>query len=205
MIPEIISNNLASLQPDRVRYTKTVFIEFNPDGIPVHTEAMSAAIKSVRRFTYEEVDDYLAHRDAWKSKLKPEVHSLLARMHELAMMLRKRRMKAGALELSMREVKIDLDRHGAVSGAHLVENTESHQVIEEFMLAANVAVAEKLTDADLEFLRRVHAAPDPRKLKALTEFVAQLGLSTDSLESRFELQKLLGQVGGKPHEHAVNY
>src|SRR6185295_10824532 len=163
------------------------------------------AIKSVRRFTYEEVDDYLAHRDAWKSKLKPEVHSLLARMHELAMMLRKRRMKAGALELSMREVKIDLDRHGAVSGAHLVENTESHQVIEEFMLAANVAVAEKLTDADLEFLRRVHAAPDPRKLKALTEFVAQLGLSTDSLESRFELQKLLGQVGGKPHEHAVNY
>ena len=205
MLPELISNGLASLQPDRVRYTKTVFIEFTNEGIPVDTEAMSAAIKSVRRFTYEEVDEYLADREAWKSRLKPEVHGLLGRMHELAMLLRKRRMRRGSLELSMREVKIDLDRNGDVTGAHLVVNSESHQIIEEFMLAANEAVAEKLAAADLEFLRRVHGAPDPRKLKALTEFVAELGLHTESLESRFELQKLLKQVGGQPHEHAVNY
>ncbi len=53
-----------------------------------------------------------------------------------------------------------------MSGAHLVENTESHQIIEEFMLAANEAVAELLAKAELHFLRRVHQAPDPRKLKA---------------------------------------
>jgi len=205
MIPEIISNGLASLQPDKVRYTKTVFIEFTPDGVPVHAEAHAAAIRSQRRFTYEEVDEYLADNVPWKKKLTPQVHALLGRMHELAMVLRGRRMKNGALELSMREVKIDLDRDGQVVGAHAVVNTESHQVIEEFMLAANEAVARMLRDAELHFLRRVHMAPDPRKLKTLTEFVAELGFKTESLESRFELQKLLKLVHGRPEQQAVNY
>ena len=92
-----------------------------------------------------------------------------------------------------------------MAGAHLVENTESHQIIEEFMLAANEAVAELLAKAELHFLRRVHQAPDPRKLKALTEFVAGLGFQVESLESRFELQKLLADVAGQPEERAVNY
>ncbi len=73
------------------------------------------------------------------------------------------------------------------------------------MLAANEAVAELLHKNDLHFLRRVHQAPDPRKLKALTEFVGSLGLTTDSLESRFELQRLLHAMAGQPAEHAVNY
>ena len=205
MLPEIISNGLASLQPDRVRYAKTVYIEFTPDGAVVAAEGHSSAIKSKRRFTYEEVDDYLGEPKTWEKKLTPEVHSLLGRMHELAMILRKRRFKHGALELSMREVKIDLDREGQVTGAHVVVNTVSHQIIEEFMLAANEAVARMLRDADLHFLRRVHMPPDPRKLKSLTEFVAALGVKTESLEDRFELQRLLRQVEDRPEQHAVNY
>ena len=205
MIPEVISNGLASLQPDRVRYTKTVFIELTADGVRVHTEPASAAIKSARRFTYEEVDQYLADPAAWRSKLTPPVHELLGQMHELAMIMRQRRMKRGALELTMPEVKVDLDKNGQVIGAHLVVNTVSHQIIEEFMLAANEAVAELLDKADLHFLRRVHRAPDPRKLKALTDFVAALGIKVESLESRFELQQLLKKVAGRPEQHAVNY
>jgi ribonuclease R len=92
-----------------------------------------------------------------------------------------------------------------VTGAHVVENTESHQMIEEFMLAANEAVAETIAEAEWPFLRRVHMAPDPRKLKILTEFVNELGIRTESLESRFELQNLLAKVQGKPVQHAVNY
>jgi ribonuclease R len=92
-----------------------------------------------------------------------------------------------------------------VAGAHVVQNTESHQIIEEFMLAANEAVADTLHEAGVPFLRRVHANPDPRKLHALTEFVAELGFQTSSLENRFELQKLLGSIHGRPEEHAVNY
>ncbi len=205
MLPEIISNNLASLQPDRVRYTKTVFIEFTPDGARVATDACSAAIKSDRRFTYEEVDEYLANPADWRSKITPEVHDLLARMHEFAMILRRRRLEHGSIELSMREVKIDLDDDGHVVGAHGVENTVSHQIIEEFMLAANMAVAEMLRDREIKFLRRIHENPDPRRLKTLTQFVRHLGFEVESLESRFEIKKLLAQVEGQPAEYAINY
>ncbi len=205
MLPELISNNLASLQPDKVRYAKTAFIEFTAEGVPVATDYRSTAIRSTRRFTYEEVDEYLADREVWKARLTPAVHGLVARMHELAMILRARRLKRGAIELTMQEIKIDLDRDGCVSGAHLVVNTESHQIIEEFMLAANEAVATMLKDAEVPFLRRVHQPPDPRKLQALTEFVQELGLSTDSMESRFETQRVLNQVHGQPEERAVNY
>lgn len=205
MLPETISNSLASLQPDRVRYTKTAIIEFSPEGVRVGVELHRAAIKSCRRFTYEEVDEYLADREPWKEKLTPEVHALLGRMYELSRILRERRMRRGALVLSMPEVKVDLNHDGQVVGAHATEDTESHQIIEEFMLAANEAVAHTLREAEINFLRRIHLAPDPRKLKALTEFVAELGFSTESLESRFELQQLLDEVKDRPEARAVNF
>jgi ribonuclease R len=205
MLPEIISNGLASLQPDRIRYTKSALIEFTDDGIPIDVELLNAAIRSRRRFTYEEVDEYLDNPEAWRAKLTPEVHALLARMHELAMMLRERRIRRGALELTMQEIKIDLDVDGRVVGAHRVENTVSHQIIEEFMLAANEAVAARLEKAGVPFLRRVHQAPSDLKVSALDEFVTALGFETEGLASRFELQKLLNNVAGQPEQYAVNY
>jgi len=204
-LPEIISNNLASLQPDKVRYAMTCMMEMTAEGVVVATDVFKSAIKSRRRFTYEEVDEYLANRATWKKKLTPEVHALLGRMHELAMLLRQRRFRHGALELSMPELKIDLDQEGRVTGAHLEKNTESHQMIEEFMLSANVAVADKLENAGLLFLRRIHGNPDPRKMRALTEFVRELGFEVENLENRFELQKLLDAVRGDSREHAINY
>ncbi len=205
MLPEVISNGLASLQPDRVRFVKTAFLEFTPEGVRTSTELANAAILSKRRFTYEEVDEFLADRGPWKEKLTPEVFRLLGDMHSLAMTLRGRRMNRGALELTMQEVKVDLDKDGRVSGAHRTVNTESHQIIEEFMLAANMAVAEEIAKAEWHFLRRIHQAPDPRKLKLLETFVESLGLKAEGLESRFELQRLLKEVHGKPEEQAVNY
>ena len=205
MLPEIVSNNLASLQPGRVRYARTCWIEFSPEGIPVHAEEERSAIKSKRRFTYEEVDVFLADPGTTAVEMTDEVRALLGRMRDLARILRSRRMARGSLELSMPEVKIDLDRDGRVSGAHVVENTESHQVIEEFMLAANEAVARMLAAAGAGFLRRIHPAPDLRKLRQLTEFVSELGFEVDSLESRFELQRLLDMARGRPEEHAVHY
>jgi ribonuclease R len=171
----------------------------------VHAAVEPSAIKSRRRFTYEEVDVFLGDPDTPAVEMTPEVRSLLGRMRDLARILRARRIARGSLQLEMPEVKIDLDRDGRVSGAHVVENTESHQIIEEFMLAANEAVAEALKAAEAPFLRRIHAAPDPRKLRQLTEFVSELGFEVDSLESRFELQRLLDLARGKPEEHAVHY
>ena len=206
MLPEVISNGLASLQPGKVRYTKSAIMEFTDDGLRVSTELYSAAIRSSKRLTYEQVDEFLlsikprpslaagsaAHgattgrgfvsgeMPALRKKLGGKVCDLLGRMHALAMTLRRRRMARGALELTMPEVKVELDKQGRVSGAHVVENTESHQIIEEFMLAANEAVAETLRDRGLHFLRRIHQSPSPQKLQALTEFVAELGYKTES-------------------------
>lgn len=223
MLPEIISNNLASLQPEKVRYALTAMIELTAEGVRVATDVYKSAIKSRRRFSYEEVDEFLAakalapapiaiskkERKAYQESLfrdlSSDVEALLTRMHELAMILRGRRFTRGALELHMPEMKIDLDAEGRVTGAHLEQNTESHQIIEEFMLTANEAVAEKLADAGLIFLRRVHGSPDPRKLKVLTEFVRELGYDVENLENRFELQKLLDQVKDDPRSHAINY
>ena len=205
MLPEVISNNLASLQPNRVRYTQTALIEFTPDGAPVATDLHVSAIKSCRRFTYEEIDDYLGHPRRWKAKLKPRVFHLLGRMYKLAMILRRRRFERGALELSLPETKIDLNKQGKVSGAHLVENSESHQIIEEFMLAANEAVARRFRDEKWLFMRRIHEPPEPRKLKALNDFVKELGIQATSLDNRFELQRVLRHVQDLPQEHAVNF
>lgn len=218
MLPEIISNNLASLQPDKTRYAMTALLEMTEEGMPVHCEVFKSAIKSCRRFTYEEVDEYLAakklvgpeslladRKGALPEDLTPEVDRLLADMFELAMLLRGRRFDRGSLELSMPEVQIDLDKEGRVSGAHVALNTESHQMIEEFMLAANEGVARRLADQGMLFLRRIHGSPDPRKSKALTEFVRSLGFPVDNLQDRFELQAMLGRVKGDPRQHAVNF
>jgi ribonuclease R len=205
MIPEVVSNNLASLQPHKVRYAKTCWIEFTADGLPVHSAVEPSAIKSCRRFSYEEVDVFLADPETRSVEMAPEVRSLLGRMRDLARILRSRRMARGSLQLEMPEVKIDLDRDGRVTGAHVVENTESHQIIEEFMLSANEAVAGALAAAGAGFLRRIHPSPDMRKLRQLTEFVTELGFEVDSLESRFELQRLLDLARGRPEEHAVHY
>jgi ribonuclease R len=133
------------------------------------------------------------------------VHDLLLGMHELAMMLRRLRFERGAIELTLQEVKVELDHKGRVSGARAVKNTESHQIIEEFMLAANEAVARWVEGAGLPFLRRVHKAPSIRKMRVLTEFIRELGLQTESLESRFAVQRLVDQVAGQPEQQAVNF
>ena len=205
MLPETISNLVASLQPDRVRYARSILIELSPDGTRLHTEVVKSAIRSCRRFAYEEVDQFLEDREAWREQLTPQVHRLLGDMHELAMGLRRRRLDGGAIELHLPEVKIDIDNRGEVVGAHREEYTESHQIIEEFMLAANMAVAELLSDAEIAFLRRIHEAPDPRKLKMLTKFVQELGYECGSLESRFEIKRVLEAARGKPEEAAVNF
>ncbi len=205
MLPEIISNHLASLQPDQVRFAMTAEIELTNDGKIVSTEFFRSAIQSKRRFTYEEVDEFLENREGWRSKLTPEVFLLLSQMHELAMQLRQVRFANGSLEMMLPEVKLELDRQGQVAGAKVVENTESHQMIEEFMLIANVAVATQLTDLGYHVLRRIHSPPSSRRLSELTQFVQQLGIEVDSLENRFEIKRVLEETSTSPLRHAVHY
>lgn len=205
MLPELISNHLASLQPNKVRLTKTVFLELSETGTVLHQEVFNSAIHNDQRLTYEQVDMFLESPEEWREKLTAPIWQLLNDMHGLAMVLRKNRVTDGAVELHLPEIKISLDKSGKVRGARLVEYTESHQIIEEFMLAANRAVATWLDDLKIPFLRRAHSQPERRKLTKLTEFVHDLGIKCENLESRFEIQKVVEQVRGKSTEYAVNY
>ncbi len=205
MIPEIISNHLASLQPDRMRLAKTVFIEMTDDGTVVYSKVFNSAIRNAQRLNYEQVDQFLADRESWRDRLTPVIFELLSNMHSLAMMLRKRRMAGGSIELTLPEIKIDLDKMGKVKGAHLVHHTESHQTIEELMLAANQAVATYLDDLEIPFLRRAHAPPQRIKLKRLYDFVHGLGIECNDLQDRFEIQRVINAVKGDTTEQAVNY
>lgn len=210
MFPEIISNHLASLQHGKVRYVKSALMDFTPAGQRTEARFANAAIKVRRRFTYEQVQEILDHADAHGTpppalKVPREVFDLLLRMRELAMILRKRRLKRGALELNMPETELDFDDQGRVTGAHFVVNSVSHQIIEECMLAANEAVAEQLDSLGLQFLRRVHPAPEPTKLEQFADFARILGYKIERDTDRFALQKVLQRSSGKPDMYAVHY
>ncbi|MCR9200528.1 MAG: ribonuclease R [Planctomycetaceae bacterium] len=205
MLPEVISNGLASLQEGKVRYTKSCFIEFDENGAVVGSEVANSVIKVTRRFAYEQVMPIVNDPQSVKGKVSAKVVQLLLKMHKLAMMLRKRRFKNGALQMGVPEVEIDFDDDGNVTGAHERHHDESHEIIEEFMLAANIAVAETLTARDIPFLRRVHGTPDELRLKSFQDFVSGLGYDLERYQSRAEIQTLINDVAGKPEERAINF
>ena len=205
MLPEVISNGLASLQQGKVRYVKSVFIEYTEDGIPVHTKFANAAIKVSKRFAYEQVMPIINNPGKSHKGVTKKVSALLMRMYELAMILRKRRFANGALQMGLPEVKIDFNKKGHVIGAHEAEHDESHEIIEEFMLAANIAVAVRFTDRSIGYLRRTHGDPSEPKLKAFSDFVSVLGFDLPQYQSRESLQGLLDSVKETPQSQAVNY
>ncbi len=205
MLPELISNGLASLQQGQLRYTKTAFIEFDSAGSVVGTDVANTAIKVTRRFAYEDVMPILKNPRQQVPGVTAKVRHLLEHMYELAMLLRRRRFANGALQMGIPEVAIDFDKDGQVIGAHERHHDESHEIIEEFMLAANVAVARLLGSRNLPFLRRTHGDPDELKMKNFQSFCLGLGLTLLKPQSRTELQAVIHGVEGKPEQRAVNF
>lgn len=205
MLPEVISNGLASLQEGNVRYTKSAFIEFDPEGNPVGAEVANTVIKVSKRFAYEEVMPIIEDPQSYKGKLAPKIVQLLHKMYKLSMMLRKKRFAKGALQMGIPEVEIDFDENGNVTGAHERHHDQSHEIIEEFMLAANIAVAQILTAKDIPFLRRAHGTPDQLRLKSFQDFCGGLGYDLQKYQSRHEIQRLINGVEGKPEERAINF
>jgi len=209
MFPELISNGLASLQQGRVRYVKSVLMDFTPAGQRASVRFAEGAIRVTRRFSYDQVQAILDEADGKSSangeEQRHDLTSLLLRMRDLAMLLRQRRIKRGALELEMPETDLEYDQHGRVTGAHFAQHDVSHQIIEEFMLAANEAVAEHLDGLGVPFLRRIHPAPEPVKLEAFATFARSLGYKLPRFIDRFTLQRVLEQSVGKPDVYAVHY
>ena len=122
---------------------------------------------------------------------------------ELAALLRRKRFEHGGLDLDFPEVKVWVDKQGHPVKLERVENDESHQLIEEFMLAANEAVARELKKRAVPTVYRVHENPDPEKLAEYREFVLSFNYRVGDLTHRGELQRLLELIGGKPEEQAL--
>lgn len=209
MIPEVVSNGVASLQAGRTRYAVSVFIEFDPEGRKTDVKFARSAIRVLQRFTYEQAYEIIQHgmmNDSnGEASFDRVAVDLIAPMRELALILRRRRVERGALELDMPEIAVELGDSGEVTGARIVAHDESHRLIEEFMLAANEAAAEFLTERGVGFLRRGHEDPDPLKLLQFAEFVRSLGITIDEPRSRFELQRLLRETASLPEAHAIHY
>ncbi len=197
MLPERLSNGVCSLNPGVDRLTHSVFVQFDKHGEVKSTRFARSVIRSAHRLTYKQ---------AYAILTASPVDRLGERLHvawELAALLRRKRFQHGSLDLDFPEVKVWLDKQGRPVRLERVENDESHQLIEEFMLAANEAVARELKKRASPTVYRVHENPDPEKLAEYREFVLSFSYRVGDLTHRAELQRLLASIRGKPEEQAL--
>ena len=197
MLPERLSNGVCSLKPGVDRLTHSVFIHFDKHGSAKSARFTRSVIRSAHRLTYKQ---------AYAILTAPPTDQLGERLHlawELAALLRKKRFEHGALDLDFPEVKVWLDKDGRPVKLERVENDESHQLIEEFMLVANEAVARELKKRAIPTIYRIHENPDPEKLAEFREFVLGFDYRVGDLTHRAELQRLLASFRGKPEEQAL--
>ena len=203
MLPEILSNEACSLKPKEIRLTLSVFIDFDSQGNSLATQIYKSFIKSRRRFTYTEVAGLLK-KGSNKENDYPFLQTLTD-MYHLSQTLRKRRFKNGSVDFHVPEPDIQIE-DGKVKQIEIVEHNAAHQVIEEFMLAANQAVALNLHEKDIPCIHRIHEPPDPTKIFEFKEFISSFGLRlSDSGKIRSkDLNALLKKIQGTPEERVVN-
>jgi ribonuclease R len=197
MLPERLSNGVCSLKADVNRLTHSAFIEFTKDGRTKSARFARTVIRSARRLTYREA--YAILQAAPNDQLGERLHVAW----ELASLLRKKRFEQGSLDLDFPEVKVRLDEQGKPILLERIENDESHQLVEEFMLAANEAVARELKNRSIPAIYRVHESPEPEKLAEYRELVLSYNYKAGDLTNRVELQRLLASLAGKPEEQAL--
>jgi ribonuclease R len=197
MLPERLSNGVCSLNPGVDRLTFSVSIEFDKNGRARNARFARSVIRSAKRLSYKEAYAIL------QSKPNGELSRRLHTAWELASLLRRRRFEHGSLDLDFPEVKVYVDPAGKPIRLERVENDESHQLIEEFMLAANEAVARELRHRSLATIYRVHEDPDPEKLGEYREFILSFGYKVGDLSHRKEVQRFLASIRGKPEEQAL--
>jgi ribonuclease R len=197
MLPERLSNGVCSLNPGVDRLARSVFIHFDKHGTAKSARFARSVIRSAHRLTYKQA--YAILTAAPSDQLSERLHLAW----ELAALLRQRRFEHGALDLDFPEVKVWVDKEGHPVKLERVENDKSHQLIEEFMLVANEAVARELKKRAIPTIYRVHENPDPEKLAEYREFVLGFNYKVGDVTHRAELQRLLASIRGKPEEQAL--
>ena len=226
MLPFKLSNGICSLVEDEDRLVKSVFLTVSPNGNILGAHFANSVIRSSKRLSYEQAHALITldnlgeaaavrppenYETAFSGKdlteLSPESLAALQKMVRtlwgIASGMRQRRMKEGSLDLNMPEFKIFCDKDGYADRIEKIEYNESHQLVEEFMLAANREVSKALFGAKIPYISRVHDEPDPDKLSELRDELEPFGIECGDLTSRREIIKLLEQINAHPQAYIL--
>ena len=214
MLPEQLSNGVCSLRPGEDRLCLSVFLTFDADGKAVSRRFAKTLIRSRLRLTYEEAMAILKAQGSTGKVQGPsegetgkdEVAGVLRGILELARQLRTARFKAGALDIEVPEVEILMDASARMTGIRSTPYDESHQLIEECMVAANEAVAAELLGHNIPVLSRLHEPPDPEKIEFLQADLAALGFKPGDLSTAKHIARFLASTRGHPlqtHAHTL--
>ncbi len=183
MLPEKLSNNLCSLVPDEDRFTVSAILDFDRAGKLLKKRFSRSIIRSQQRFTYTTVEKILITRDPAIRKAHKPFLTGLKWAEELARLLQARRKKRGSVDFNLPEPEFTLTDSGSIESIKRTERNFAHQIIEEFMLAANEAVAEAFTQKSIPAIFRVHEPPEEIKAEEFFDFAKTLGLPLAPFEN----------------------
>ncbi len=205
MLPEALSNGLCSLRPKEDRACLAVEIRIGPRGRKIDHRFLRGLMRSAARLTYEQV------QAAWEDRLPSDEADLIPEdvlgplrgAYAALLMARERR---GALDLDLPERRVSIGDDGTVQGIEVRERLDSHRLIEEFMVTANVCAAETLEQHRMACMYRVHDRPDPEKVESLREVLSSMDIAfppAGSVQAK-TFNTTLGQVKDTPEERMVN-
>jgi ribonuclease R len=207
MLPEGLSNGLCSLRPQVPRLTLSAFLEIDRDGVIHGRRFAETVIESSRRMTYNEVRRILEEPRPEDAAEYGPVLPTLREMHHLMQILNHARSLRGSIDFDLPEGDVVLNTDGVMVGVFPEERNIAHRIVEEFMIAANEAVAYELVRREVPALYRVHEQPTIERLEELAELLATFGLKLrGELENLppIALQEVLREVRGKPEEKFVS-
>lgn len=207
MLPRELSNGICSLNAGEDRFTLSCSMEINEKGNVVSSEVYKAIINVTERMTYEDVQKIIDASDKEVMKRYEPYIQDFKLMEELALILKKKRMEQGYLNLDIPESKIDLDIDGRVTNISKYETSFANEIIEQFMLSANETIAEKFFWLDAPFIYRVHEEPDLEKVQELNKFLFNFGMKIKANKDNIypkEFSKILEEIKGKEEEKVVS-
>lgn len=181
MFPKEISNGICSLNPDEDKLTFTCEMEIDQNGKVVDSDTYKSVIKSVRRMTYTNVNRMIAGEEE-ALKEYANIKDMVMEMLELSKIIRQVKYNRGSIDFDLPEIKLVLDENGKVKYIKNRERGESERIIEDFMIAANETVAEKLFWLEIPSVYRTHEKPDPERIKNLNETLSKFKYRIHSLD-----------------------
>ncbi|MEW6374651.1 MAG: ribonuclease R [Thermodesulfobacteriota bacterium] len=206
MFPSELSNEICCLHPRVDRLTLTVELKYDANGERRGVRFYPSVIHSHERLTYTIVKGILLDEDVELKRRYRPILPFLELMSGLSQRLRQRRIERGTLDFDLPEPEVILNLQGETEDIIRTERNLAHQIIEEFMIAANEAVAHFIEESGLPFIYRIHEPPKHETMDEFRRFISHLGykMRKDSDHSPRELQKVLLEVKGRPEERVVN-